>query len=147
MNFLIGIFLIRNTSKENYGLYVLAYAIILFFVSVQNALITNQMTVIAPRKNQNDRDNFCASLAIGQFSIFIPLLLIGLLALVTIEHLKIVDSSQLDLVFAVAIATLGVVLREFFRSLFFLRLKPQSVLFLDVIHTGTVDCPTSPHYS
>lgn len=138
MNVSIGVFLIRNTSKDNYGLYVLAYSAILFVVSVQNALITNQMTVIAPRKGGDDRERFCASLASAQYLIFVPIVIGCLLVLGLIEHYKILNAAQLDLAFAVGVASLGVVLREFFRSLFFLKLKPQIVLLIDLIHVGLV---------
>ncbi|MEY4730744.1 MAG: hypothetical protein RL020_1902 [Pseudomonadota bacterium] len=130
-NLLLGVFLIKHSSKEEYGGYVLGYAIILFLVGVQNALVTTQMAVLAPSRTEKEQGRFCSALAIGQFAIFVPVVLLIALIGLALGWSGSVNGS--GLAYAIAISLLGVILREFFRSYFFLRLKPVAVLCLDVI--------------
>ncbi|MGB8337965.1 MAG: hypothetical protein WCE43_03730 [Burkholderiales bacterium] len=130
-NLLLGVFLIKHSTKEAYGSYVLGYAIILFLVSVQNALVTTQMSVLAPGRSVSEQGRFCSALAVGQFAIFIPVIL--LIAMVgVVLNLRGAENGA-GLAFAIAVSTLGVILREFFRSYFFLRLRPAVVMGLDVV--------------
>ncbi len=128
-NLLLGIFLIRHSSKEEYGAYVLGYAIILFLVGIQNALVSSQMAVLAPSRSASEQGRFCSALAVGQFAIFVPLALIGLVVGLA---LKGAGHAGAGMAFAISVSLLGVVLREFFRSYFFLRLQPMRVLWLDI---------------
>lgn len=129
-NLLLGVFLIKHSSKEEYGGYVFGYAVILFLVGVQNALVSTQMSVLAPSRGATEQGRFCAALAIGQFLIFVPIAvaiaLVGLMLQIYGTH------NGANLAYAVALAVLGIILREFFRSYFFLRLRPLAVLWLDV---------------
>src|SRR3990172_5775125 len=132
-NFLVGVFLIQNTSKDDYGLYVLAYAIILYLVSTQNAVITTQMTVLAPQKSHGSGERFCGALAVSQYLIIIPLGMLAFVLAMFAEKAGWLSPAESHLITAIAAATLGVLLREFARSLFFLRLRPVTVLALDVV--------------
>jgi O-antigen/teichoic acid export membrane protein len=133
-NLLLGVFLIKHSSKEEYGSYVLGYAIILFLVGVQNALVTTQMSVLAPSRSESEQGRFCSALAIGQFLIFIP---IAILVALGGYVLKLAGAeSGASLMFAIALTMLGVILREFFRSYFFLNLRPSVVLGLDIVFVG-----------
>lgn len=134
-NFLIGVFLIKNSAKEDYGMYVFAYAIILFMVSVQNALVTNQMTVMAPNKKPEERDYFCTTLAVGQYLVVVPLAFVGMVLIGIIDNLGLLDSGKVAMAYAVAVAILGVLLREFIRVFFFLKLNTSTVLLLDFFHS------------
>ncbi|MGB9149749.1 MAG: hypothetical protein WCB36_05830 [Burkholderiales bacterium] len=129
-NLVLGVFLIKQSSKEEYGSYVLGYAIIWFLIGVQNALVTTQMAVLAPGRSTSEQGRFCSALAIGQFAIFVPVVIfIVLIGLVLGWN---GDANGSALAYAIAISTLGVILREFFRSYFFLRLNPILVFGLDV---------------
>ncbi len=133
-NFLVGIFLIQNTSKDAYGSYVVAFAVILLLIGVQNAIVTTQMTVLAPGKTDGERDHFCAALATGQYLVFGPLaaLLLVVAAAGTLTGWLLADQSAL--IVAVAGTTMGVLFREFLRGLFFLRLELRAVLALDLLY-------------
>jgi O-antigen/teichoic acid export membrane protein len=133
-NLLLGVFLIKHSSKEEYGSYVLGYAVILFLVGVQNALVSTQMSVLAPSRSPAEQGRFCSALAVGQFLIFVPVVMvIALVGLVL--QLKGLFSGA-NLAYAIAISVLGIILREFFRSYFFLRLRPHAVLYLDIAFVG-----------
>lgn len=55
INLSISVLLIYYESKHNYGLYGLGFATLLLFVGFSNALISTQMTVIAPSKKLKER--------------------------------------------------------------------------------------------
>lgn len=133
-NFLVGVFLIKNATKSDYGSYVLAYAIILFVVGVQNALINTQMIVLSPQKELHAQRRFCASLGIGQYLIFTPLILTCLFAIWVADHFDLFTIHNVSLIYAAGVAIFGVLLREFYRSYFFLILRPGLVLIVDICH-------------
>lgn len=137
-NFAIGVFLIKNTSKEDYGVYVFAYAIILFIIGVQNALITNQMTVMAPRKESAERDAFCSALMVGQYLMAIPLGMLSVFLLWLFVDYGFIAGTDSNMSLAVVVATQGILLREFFRVFFFLKVKSRVVLLIDVIHIAII---------
>lgn len=133
-NLLVGVFLIQNTGKEDYGIYVIAYAVILYVVGVQNAIVTTQMTVMAPRKPHELQPGFCGSLAVGQYLIFMPLAMLAVGIGVVASNVGWLPEDDARMVIVIATATLGVLLREFARGLFFLKLRPGVVLALDLVN-------------
>ena len=73
-NLLIKIWIARQLSKSDYGLYVVAFSTIFIFLSVQNALVNSPLTVLLPDKSDNKRKEFLSGLNFGQWFIFIPIL-------------------------------------------------------------------------
>ena len=136
-NFLVGIVLIKYVTKTDYGLYVLAYAIILFIVGLQNALITTQMTVLAPFKAKDEQDTFCYSLCVGQYFLYAPAAGIATILLLAFHHVDVISSEQCHLVGIVLIVTVGVLFREFCRSFFFLKSQSRNVLTMDIVFVAT----------
>lgn len=133
-NFLIGVFMIKSTAKSDYGTYALACAVVLFVTSVQSALITTQMTVLAPRGKGEDRERFCSALAAGQYLIFLPPALLAFAAAAIARHVGLINITALEMVMAVSAASVGVLLREFFRGFFFRQLSPGKVLAMDLLY-------------
>jgi O-antigen/teichoic acid export membrane protein len=136
-NFLIGIVLIKSVTKTDYGLYVLAYTIILFVVGLQNALITTQMTVLAPSKSRDKQDGFCNSLCIGQYILYVPAAIVAIIIILTLHRVEVISDEQRNLAATIIIVTVGVLFREFYRSFFFLKSQPRNVLIIDVVFVAT----------
>lgn len=132
-NFFIGIALVKFVAKADYGLYVLAYAIILFVVGLQNALITTQMTVLAPSKPMDEQDGFCNSLCIGQYFLYVPAAILAAISILALYYVGAISIEQCHFVSTILIVTLGVLLREFYRSFFFLKSQPSNVLIIDIV--------------
>ena len=80
-NFMLGIFLVKHVTKEEYGLYVIGNAIVLFVVGLANGLITTQMTVLAPSKNESEKDVYCANMLHAQNLILLPSVVISYIAI------------------------------------------------------------------
>lgn len=137
-NFIIAFFLIHSTSKENYGLYGLGMIIILLFVGFSNALITTQMSVIAPAKDISTRDKYCCSMLFGQLLIFLPILFFGGAGVVILDKYHMVNHFDYVFYLAVCSAVFGMLLKEFFRRFYYLKLRPRVVLAIDICHVAAV---------
>jgi len=133
-SFLVGLFLIRNTAKEQYGMYAVACAAVLFVVGVQNALVTTQMTVLAPRDDRGNRERFCAALASGQYLILLPFLAAAFAAAAAARTAGLLDGNATLVILSVCAAVPGVMLREFFRGYFFRLARPTAVLAMDSLY-------------
>ncbi|MEK7351588.1 MAG: hypothetical protein AAB177_12005, partial [Nitrospirota bacterium] len=136
-NFLVGIVLIKYVAKTDYGMYVLAYTIILFIVGLQNALITTQMTVLAPFKAKDEQDAFCYSLCVGQYFLYAPAAGIAVIIILALHRVDAISSEQYQLAGIILIVTVGVLFREFCRSLFFLKSQSRNVLIIDIVFVAT----------
>ncbi|MCC7258120.1 MAG: hypothetical protein IT486_07080 [Gammaproteobacteria bacterium] len=135
-NFLVGVFLIQNTTKNEYGSYVLAYAAILLVIGAQNAIVTTQMTVRIPQKRPPERAPFCGALAVGQFLVFLPVLAMvsGLVA--TAATVGLISGRSAVITAVIGMACFGILLREFARGYFFTQLRPMVVLTIDLAYVA-----------
>jgi O-antigen/teichoic acid export membrane protein len=132
----IGLFLINHTTKENYGLYGIGFAIVLFFVSVQNGLITTQMTILAPEKTEREGgiDLYCLSMLYGQYFIFIPIWIFFQIVAYNLYNLDIVGSDVFLYQMVISITIMSVLFHEFMRRYFFLKFNPRRVLMIDLVN-------------
>lgn len=136
-NFMVGIVLIKFVTKVDYGLYVLAYTIILFIVGLQNALITTQMTVLAPTKPKHEQDEFCNSLCMGQYLLYVPAAIIAIIVIIALHYIDAIGDEQRQLAATILMVTMGVLFREFYRSFFFLKSQSGNVLVIDIVFVAT----------
>lgn len=135
-NFAVGLLLINSITKENYGNYVIAATAILWITGYQNALVTTQMTVLAPHKSPDDRRLFCHGLAIGQWMIFVPIALLALLYAAYSFLAPDADAQVSVLILAFGVALLPVLRKEFLRSYLFLNFRADLVFRLDIVFIG-----------
>ncbi len=70
-NFLVGILLVRYLGIEQYGVFVLVWMIVQFFLGVQNALIISPMMSIAPKMPEEERVGYYASTFILQLCLLL----------------------------------------------------------------------------
>jgi len=132
----IGLFLINYTTKENYGLYGIGFAIVLFFVSVENGLITTQMTVLAPEKAEREGgiESYCLSMLYGQYCIFIPIWIFCQILAYILYYLDILNSDYFLYQIIISITVMAVLFHEFMRRYFFLKFNPRQVLIIDLVN-------------
>jgi O-antigen/teichoic acid export membrane protein len=71
-NLLISIIFIKYASKAEYGYYSIAYSIILFVTSIQNAVVNTPLAVLLVTKKATDKKYYVASLFYGQFLVILP---------------------------------------------------------------------------
>lgn len=132
-NFAIGLVFIHYSSKHNYGLYGIAYSTILLAVGFANALITTQMTVLAHDKPQSEFDRYCFSMLMAQYLIFLPILIVAGFLICCFIGMNWLNKDYLGFGLMVCFSILGMLLWEFMRRYFFLKLRPKKVLYMDIL--------------
>ncbi len=127
-NLLTGLFLIRFASKEEYGLYGVAFALILFTLGIANALVMTQMTVFAHSKPEKLRPAYCGSMLLMLLGVIgmIIMIVMGLISLVG-ESLP-VAYTELATVFCLSFP--GIVLIEFVRRYLYLVFAPKQIFVM-----------------
>jgi len=74
-NFLTGVFVGRYCTKEEYGLYMLCFTIILYLIELQNRLLSIPYTYFWPRLKQSIKSKYTGSIYIHQFFLSINAIL------------------------------------------------------------------------
>lgn len=128
----IGIAFIKWATKEEYAAYSMIFAGLLLLQSIQNALVNSPLLTLLPaRKNKEDKTKLqsaatgiLVSLVLASWGTVILLLLFCMLAGRTLQFASISG-------WAIGIAATGLLLREYVRGTFFLRLKVSSALLSD----------------
>jgi O-antigen/teichoic acid export membrane protein len=135
-NFAVGIFLIHFAEKEQYGLYSLAYGILTLIISFAGALITTPMTVNCADRPAEQRARYCASMLFGQYWIFGPTIGVALAIMFLLYQFRVLQWQTMSFAAVVAAASLGVMLWEFSRRYYYLRLRPKQVLHWDICYAA-----------
>ncbi|NQS99570.1 MAG: oligosaccharide flippase family protein [Candidatus Omnitrophica bacterium] len=133
LGFLISIILIKTVSKTEYGYYSITMPILLFFVSIQNAIVNTPLTVLLSEKKDDERKTYLASLCYGQFMIILPAVFVGLLFALLLTCFGF-DSIKTSLIAVLSFSAIGILYREFLRSCFYAEGTPLKVLKLDICY-------------
>lgn len=136
INFSIGIFFIHFAEKEEYGLYSLAYGAITLVISFAGALIAAPMTVCYADRPEEGRERYCASMLLGQYWIFLPVVGLALAVIGILYQLGLLQRHMTSFAAVIAVASLGGMLWEFSRRYYYLRLQPKKVLHLDICYAA-----------
>ena len=128
-NFLTAILLARLCSKEEYGLYVLAFSLLLFWDSLRNSLIASALVVFLPKKPLEQQASYAGSTTVMEAILILGgAVLFGAGALV----LRAIGEHRLALVvFACIFAVAGYTGREHVRRLYFAKLKIVRAVWID----------------
>jgi O-antigen/teichoic acid export membrane protein len=133
VNFLVAIILIKNVSKSEYGYYSIAFAISLFLVSIQNAVVTTPLTVLLVSKKDNDRQNYVRALCWGQFIVLLPAVGVGLCVICVMWFFGF-DVIKTAIAGCLCLASIGIMLQEFLRAYYFAEEAPHDALKLDLYY-------------
>ena len=133
VNFFVSIVLIKNTAKTEYGYYSIAFAALMLFISVQNAVVTTPLTVLLPAKKSAEKKEYISSLLSGQYALLLPLSFIFLLVALAGRFFAI-DSLRTHIALAFIVAVLGALLREFLRACLFAQYRAERVLVVDTVY-------------
>ena len=131
-NFFTGLIIGRTCTKEEFGLYTLGFSIVLFFTSMQMALISNPYSIHCPRlKGSLDQARFAGSTMAHQ--IFLSAISIVILAGGGLILSRGIGPSGLDkVVWILASMVVFHLFRSYARQYCFARLLTCSALVLDV---------------
>lgn len=130
-NFATGVIIARACSKEEFGLYMLGFTVIVLATDLQASLIATPYMVYAPRLQGQARALYAGSTVIHQlvFSMTIMLLLAGV---AIAARLGIGPPGLESVMWALASVVSLIMLREFARRICFARLKLKAAFVLDI---------------
>jgi O-antigen/teichoic acid export membrane protein len=130
-NFVTGVIIARSSSKEEFGLYMLGFSLILLVTDLQTSLIATPYMVYAPRLKARAHALYAGSTLVHQ--VVFSLLGMAALACAAFASRFGVGPRGLETVLWALGAMVGLVmLREFVRRICFAGLKLRSVLIFDI---------------
>ena len=133
VHFLVGLLVLRATSKDEYGIYVNLFSLLMLGVGFQNALVTTPMAILAPRKTPREA-TFLKQAFWGQWIYWVPLLLVLLMTIgfiqTRISPLHTTVSTQVAVLLTLAMFFI----HEFGRNYWFIRNKSAATLRQDILY-------------
>lgn len=133
-NFAVGLLLVRQTSDEQYGYYVLITTAILFGTTLQGSFIQPPMIIRLTRAEAQGRSDLIGGLLRDQRRM---LPLVGVLLALVAGGFLVAGRLTLSIAAILACGALAVVAalrREFFRMVLFAYRRPNDVLQSDVVY-------------
>jgi len=128
-NLLSSLFILHFSSKEEYGIFSIGFASTLLIIGAIHATILLQMTVIAPEKKVNERDQYFGSMLIAMYAILALLAFFSLVFFLTGEHW--IDKDYRKLVLIIAFSSPGILTLEFTRQYHYFFGLTNRVLLID----------------
>jgi O-antigen/teichoic acid export membrane protein len=129
-NFMTGLMIGRACSKEEFGIYMLGYTIILFVMELQSSLISTPFMVFSPRLKGSAHALYTGSTLIHQFALS-ALTILALAIGGVLLRLGYGPSGLAPVVWTLAAVITIVMLREYVRRVCFTGLQMKTALFLD----------------
>ena len=131
-NFLMGILLIRWLGLEQYGVFAIAWMVVLFALNVNQSWIVKPMQSLVPQISEEDQDQEFAvlqamQLLTGGLVLFIGLALIGLSTVVDVA------ADYTHYIPIMTILTIVIVIHDFYRKLLFIKGRFKTALLMDCI--------------
>ncbi|HET9481872.1 MAG TPA: hypothetical protein VFP98_08960 [Candidatus Polarisedimenticolia bacterium] len=135
-NLAVGLALARELPASAFGVYVVAFAVLLMGLSVQVALVTDPLVIFGSTRSGTAQSRYFASLIRVQ-----ALIAAGLAALLGAVGFGWWaagggGSEFPPALFGVAIAIVPLQIQWFFRAVFFARLRPAAVFWNDLLCIG-----------
>jgi O-antigen/teichoic acid export membrane protein len=129
-NFATGVIIARASSKEEFGLYMLGFTLILLVTDLQTSLIATPYMVYAPRLQGKAHAQYTGSTLIHQvvFSLLATLVVIGAACA---ARLGVGPHGLEPVLWALAGVGSLIMLREFVRRICFASLKLRTVFLFD----------------
>jgi O-antigen/teichoic acid export membrane protein len=150
-NFAVGVILIRNCTKAEFGLYILGYGILVLGWSLIAALITAQMAAAlarGPLSTEHRQIKF-GSLLRTLLVVCTATTGCGFLVAVLLTRIHIIASSDLYYWLLLSSALTGLCLRDFMRRYFFQEKSERRALVMDgtalTITVGTLGAMAALH--
>jgi len=129
--FSISLLLARYVIPTEYGMFVLAYAFLIFFSYIQTSIIVVPMTVIGAPLKSMDMKKYFTSLGLAQFIFGLTVMLIILIT-AKISSLFFIDSPLfLTVFFSMAFASFALQGQEFFRRALFTQQRVKDAFLND----------------
>lgn len=118
-NFVTGVLLARFLGLKEYGVFAMAWLVVLFFGSIQQSFIIAPLQTLLPKREQEERASLRTSLFLIQLCMGLLAMLLtwGFCHLSTTLFLDQTPLGALTLVLPITVFTF--LMNEYFRKLFF----------------------------
>lgn len=133
-SFGIGLILIRHTSDQQYGYFILASSAIILLVSLQNAFFNPALVTRFTRLEGSERGDLVGGLYREQRRILSALGGIAAAIAAVLWFTGVLDMQTGPLVVATIITALAVLHREYFRMVLLAHRRPLDVLRTDIFY-------------
>jgi len=130
-NFLTGVIIGRACGKEQFGLYMLGFSIVLFVMNVQNSLISTPYMVYSPRLSASGHTRYAGSTLINQLGLS-ALAMLGLALGGGLISLGIGPQELEPVMWALVTVIAFIMLREYARRVCFAGLRMATALLVDM---------------
>jgi O-antigen/teichoic acid export membrane protein len=135
VHFLTSLLLARFLVPAEYGIWVLAYSVLIFAYGVQQALIISPMMVLGAAKKGDEAKNYFTSTGIMQ-AIFGIIVIIILFLTSGILHIIYKKPETTYIFLAMSIISFTFLGQEFFRRALFTQLRTKAALKNDILCYG-----------
>ena len=129
-NFFTGVIIARSCSKQELGLYILAFSLFQFVINIQTSLISTPYMIYTPRLKGSDRTLYTGSTLLHQLGLCLLTILALIGGIFMIEH-GIGPRDLIPVLWALVAVIEFIMLREYVRRIYFTCLKIKRVLLLD----------------
>jgi O-antigen/teichoic acid export membrane protein len=131
-NFLTGVIIARSCTKEEFGIYAVAFSIVIIMVEIQTRLISNPYMVYIKSNIVGSKNKYSGSTLLHQlvFSVVIT----GLFLIILRLFLNFQNNNKeiiSDSLLAFSIAALFILLKEFGRRIYLALLEPKRAIVID----------------
>jgi O-antigen/teichoic acid export membrane protein len=130
-NFVTGVIIARACSKEELGLYMLGFSLILLITDLQTSLITTPYMVYAPRLKGRVHALYTGSALIHQLAFCLITMLGVMCGALAVSH-GVGPRGLGPVIWALAGVIALITLREFARRVCFARLRLKTAFILDI---------------
>lgn len=130
-NFFTSIIIARTCTKDEFGLYMLGLTIAVLAMNTQNSLITSAYMVFSPRMQEDERRRYAGSTLLHET--FLAALFVLALPVGALIYVASGGSAGLERVlFALAPAIFGIMLKEYARQVCFAALSTVTAFLIDM---------------
>lgn len=129
-NFLTGVIIGRSCIKEEFGLYMLGFSIVLFAMNLQTSLISTPYMIYSSRLTGREYARYTGSTLIHQLGLSALIIIILVIAGVVLS-LGVGHHGLVPVVWALVVVITVILLREFARRICFVNMRFKTALFLD----------------
>ncbi len=132
-NFFTGVIIGRACSKEDFGLYLLCFNIVLLVVDLQTSFLSSPYTVLSQKFRAEELSEYTGSTLVQQLSFCLLVVLILILGSHVLPEGFLSNVSIRPVLEALILAISFIMLKEFIRRLCFANLFIKSAFILDSV--------------
>lgn len=127
-NFIVGVYLARMLSLEDFGWYGISFGICMLYIGVGNALILTQMVVTMPDKVDADKERYAARMLLAVIALGALTLGLAAAAAAAIALFHPAWNRFIPIGVTIAVTAVAFLGKEFFISYAFMRRKETLAL-------------------